>query len=1060
MDKKQLLRSFFVLTVLIMSCVHLSAAPITVNGTVTDGKSPLAGVTVLVKGTQHGTATDAKGAFSISVPDAKATLVFSYIGYQTREMSVGAQKTINVILSEETNLLDELVVVGYGVQQKSHLTGSIAKIDGNSLIDMPLSDVTQALQGKVTGLSINNTTSEVGVSPEIRVRGIGSVSANSSPLVIVDGYPVPDGLSMVNSADIASIEILKDAASAAIYGSRAANGVIMITTKSGNVSAPKYSVKFYSGIKYAYKLHDLMTATEYLDMLNYEASQGSMSSKPGDRVTSADRAGAWIEQNVGTTDWQREGLRDAASITNVQLSVSGGKKEAKYYVSGAYTKDEGLMKENEVQKVNFRAKMDNQLSKFVTMGVNVSGTYTQGTRPVNNYIDFYRTPSFMPVRHNDFTTGLTGYTGYTRGSHFRGLTVPTGGYDEFGNPIFETLKDTAGPYTSANNNPVTVMNRTGRGSESFQSVGNIYLNIQLAKGLTFKTSNGYNVKYAPDWSFRMKDATKDGEAALGEYNNSLYVDLLTENTLNYALKIKKHDISVMAGYTLQKTRTDRTVLSASGFPTDKIETLNAATVYNLLNRSGAKTGTFKDPDRVLESYLARVTYSYADKYLLSGTIRLDRSSLFAAGHRNAYFPSVSVGWRVSEEDFMKHISWISSLKLRGSYGVTGNNDISYNAYLNIVNDANYPLGPGNGSVVPGLTVTSNTMGNPLLTWEQTDEFNVGLDFSVLSNRINLAIDAYHSTTRALLFKQPVQSITGFESTWNNIGRVRNQGLEIAIDSYNIRKKNFEWNTSVNFSTNRNKFLEVGNETQIINSGERSEQYLSRVGYPVTQFYGFKAIGVWDAEQLADPKNARFTTITEIPGKVRVLDADKNGYIDDNDRVALGNPYPDFTWGMTNTFRYKNFDLSILIQGVQGVDVLNGDGNYVESQKWNTKYNKNRWISETNKGDGKTPTYQGSASNTVSLMLTDMFIEDASYVALRNVTLGYTFSKNVTKKIHISNLRLYASGNNLLYLWSKNYRGINPESRTNSGEANPLISGYQRGGFPLTSTITFGLDFSF
>lgn len=1059
MNKIQLLKRLFVLAVMVLwGGVSLFAqSSITITGTITDGKAPLIGVTVMVKGTQTGAASDAKGAYKINVPNAKSTLVISYIGYATQEIVVGNQKVINVALSEDTNVLDELVVVGYGVQKKSHLTGAVAKIDGSSLIDMPVSDVTQALQGKITGLNINNTTSEVGVAPEIRVRGIGSISANSSPLVVVDGYPVPDGLSMVNSADIQSIEVLKDAASSAIYGSRAANGVIMITTKSGSVGKPKYAVKFYSGLKYAYQLHDLINSQEYLDLMTWQQSVGS-TNVPSGQI----RAAAWLEDNLGYTNWQKQGLHDLANITNVQVTVSGGKKDLKYFTSASYTDDEGIMLQNASQKVNFRTKMDAQLGKFVDFGINISGTYIKGTRPVNNFIDFYRTPSFLPLYHTERSLGILGLNrpigSYAHGMDFNNVMTPTGPISEsdpFGNPTFEK----SSPFSSNNYNPRSIMDNTQRGSESFQSVGNMYLNINITKDLIFRTSNGYNVKFAPSYSYKNKNATKDGEASIATYNSALYVDLLTENTLTYLKKINKHDFNILAGYTLEKTRNDRVALEGTGFPTDNIKTLNAATVFNLAssgNGNNKGTGTFQDPDKVLESFLARATYSYADKYLFSASLRLDRSSLFDAAGRNAWFPSVSVGWRISEEPFMKPISWISTLKLRGSYGVTGNNDISYNAALNTMTGANYPLGSGNGVLVPGSAIGGSTLSNRNITWEQTDEFNLGLDAGFLDNSLNVSLETYYSTTRALLFKQPAQSFTGFTSYWNNIGKVRNMGIELTIDSYNFRRKDFTWSTSANIAMNRNRFLEVGGEAQIVKLGERNENYLARVGSSVIQYYGFKTIGIWNsAEEIA--ANPHFLTGVDAPGGIRVMDVDKNGYIDDNDRTTLGTPYPFCTWGITNTFRYKNFDLSFLIQGVQGVTVLNGDGYYNESHKWNKNYINDRWVSPEQPGDGKTP----YAKTGVDIMLTDYLLENASYLALRNATIGYSFSDKIVKKLHISGLRIYASGNNLLYLWSNDYKGINPESRMTTGDyADPLIAGYQRGGFPMTSTITFGIDINF
>ena len=1024
----------------------LAAQNRTVRGVVTDDEGPLIGASVMIKGTNSGTATDLDGRYTLSVPSSSTTLVFSCIGYQTEERVVGKSTDIDIRLRIDDNLLEDAVVVGYGTQSKSHLTGSISKVEGGGLIDIPVSDVAVALQGQVAGLTITNTTSEVGVLPSIRVRGTGSISADSSPLIIVDGYPVPDGLSTVNASDIRSIEILKDAASAAIYGSRAANGVIMITTKTGKADEPHYSVKVYQGMKYAYQLHDLLTATEYLKLQEFEESVGGPAAK------AQDRAAAWVEQNIGATDWQREGLRDFAGITNAQFSVSGGRKTMRYYTSVSYTQDQGIMLQNQVNKLSLRTRLDVDLTPRVKFGYNISANYSRTERPRNNFIDFYRTPSFLPVRHNDWTTAFTGYTGFARGSHFNNIVTPTGPADEYGNPTW----DKGSPFSSANNNPKSVMENTERWSESFGGLANAYLEVTLAKGLVFKSSNGFNLRYSPSYTYEKLNALKDDTPSSATFYSTLYSDLLSENTLNYNLTRAQHKLDLLAGYTIEKTRVQRVALSGTGFPTDDIHTLNAATVFSLAannNGNNAGTGTFRYPDKMLESGLARATYSYADKYLLSASLRLDRSSLFTKGHRNAWFPSVSAGWRVSQEPWMQHIDWINTLKLRASYGVTGNNNVNYYSALEVLNGANYATGKGNGSLVSGTANTSSTLANADITWEQTDEFNAGLDLSVLRSRITLGLDVYYSITRALLFEQPTQSFTGFTKYWNNIGRVRNSGVEIQLNTVNYNTKRFTWTTDVNFSLSRNKLLEIGGERQVITQGERNENYIARVGEPLIQYYGYKTEGVWNstAEIAANPHFA-----TDQPGGLRIVDTNKDGFLTSEDRVALGNPYPDFTYGLTNTFKIRKFDMSFLIQGVQGITVFNGDVYYNESHKYNTAYLKDRWVSESYPGNGKVP----YGKTGTDMLLTDYPLQDGSYVCLRNVVMGYTFN---AKDLHdkLGGLRIYLTGSNLAYLWSKDYKGVNPESRMTSGTySSPMISGYQRGGFPVTSTLTLGVDVKF
>ncbi len=1048
MAKNLLFKALVVAIVVLTGAASALAQTRTVRGVVSDSEGPMVGVSVVLRDPPPtGVSTGLDGSFELAVPDNNAVLVFSFVGYRTQEIPVGSQTEIRVTMEAEAAALDEVVVIGYGTQMKSHLTGSISKLDGDAIADRPASDLTTALQGQIAGLQINNTTSEVGVAPSIRVRGTGSISADSQPLVVVDGFPGSLTLADINPADVKSIEILKDAASAAIYGSRAANGVIMVTTKSGSADKAKYSVKLYQGVKWAYQLHDLLTATEYLQLQQFEESVG------GPAVKAQDRAAAWVESNMGATDWQREGLRDAASITNVQFSVSGGKKDVRYYSSASWTRDQGIMLQNEVQKVTFRSKLDADLSKAVKFGVNVAANYQKGTRPRNNFIDFYRTPSFLPVRHNAWSTAFTGYTGFARGSHFNNIVTPTGAPDEYGNPTW----DKGSPFNSANNNPKSVMENTTRWSERFSGTGNLYLTIDICKGLQFKTSNGFNLRYSPAYSYANKDALKDGTPSEATFRSQLFIDLLTENTLNYHRTFGRHDLDILAGYTAQSTRSDYVSLTATGFPTDNIHTLNAATIYELAavnNGKTAGTGTYRLPDEILQSLLARVSYSFDGKYLFSASIRSDISSLFTKGNRTAWFPSVSLGWRMSEEPWLKSSRWLSNLKLRASYGVTGNNSVPHTAALELLSSSNYVTGSGNGSLVPGIANTEKTLANSRITWEQTDEFNFGLDLGMANNRVNLTVDGYYSVTRALLFEQPSQSFTGFTSYWNNIGKVRNSGVEVQLDTYNIQRSKFQWQTSINFSLSRNKLLEIGGEAQVISQGERNESYIARVGDPLIQYYGFRTIGVWNnADEIAS--HPHFAS--DVPGGLRIADINNDGVLDDNDRVALGNPYPSFTWGMTNSFRIGGFDISVLLQGVQGVTVLNGDVFYNESHKYNKAYLKDRWVSDGYRGDGKTP----FGKTGYNLMLTDYPLQDASYLCLRDVTVGYTFPKRIAQKLHLGGLRLYVTGTNLAYLWSDEYKGVNPESRfTSSQYESPLISGYQRGGFPLMSTVTFGIDLNF
>jgi len=1017
---------------------------IQVSGTVIDDTGlPLIGVSVAVQGTTNGTMTDIDGNYNITVPDTKAILKFSMIGFTQQTITVGNQTVINVTMQEDLQLLEEVVVVGYGVQKKSHLTGSITKVKTDGLEDIPVSRLDQALQGRVAGVQIQNTTSEVGQAPQIRVRGMGSISADSGPLVIIDGFPVDEGLGIVNMNDVESIEVLKDAASAAIYGSRAANGVILVTTKGGTVDKPKYSLKTSWGIKNAYELHPIMSSKEYFDMrVNEERLKGTK------EFPASEFPFGTIQNN---TDWQKEALR-TANIYNVQLGISGGSKGLKYYVSASYTNDQGIMLDNEFEKMNLRSKIEAKLSNSVTFGVNLAPTYTKRTRPSTNFIDFYRTPSWMPVRHNEETHEITDYPigSYANGAHFN--TKEYTGIDPLTGEE-RTVK--ASPFQTQNHNPRMILDNEKIYQKDYRMQGSIFLNINIMKGLDFKTSNGLDIAYRDADRYRNKDAKKDNETNRGLYQNRLFIDLLSENTLTYNTKINgKHDIGGLLGFSAQRTTVKTAGILGVDFPTDYLQTLNQAGSILIYEGDNRYTGTWKVPSS-MASFFSRFTYSYDDKYLLSLSIRTDGSSKFGKENRWGWFPSASLGWRLSEEKFMKSIKWLDQLKLRASYGVTGTDDIKDFAHMDLLQSANYILGTGNGNVTSGIANNSDALGNPFLKWEQTNEFNTGIDLSIFNNRVGLVLDYYYSKTKSLLFEKPINSISGYARNWTNLGKIRNKGIEIELTTYNIQNKDLKWNTAFNLSANKNMVLDLGGDREIINKGERGERYITRVGHPAVQFWGYKTEGVWNTQEEID---ANPHHLNDAPGGLKMVNTNGDNTINEDDMVVIGDPFPDFTWGITNNLSYRGFDLSFLIQGVEGVDVINGDEFYNESRKWNRNYVTNRWINAENPGDGKTPYFNNGMSEH---LLTDYAVQDGSYIALRDITLGYSLPSKTAKKIGLSKVRLYTSIQNLGYWWRSGYKGVNPESRYTSSPYNsPLYSGYQRGGFPLQRTFSFGIDINF
>lgn len=1028
---------------------------------------PLQGVNILADKQKGGITTKADGTYSISVEPGSKSLIFSYVGFTTQTILISQQATIDVSLVPSVATGDEVIVIGYGSQKKSHLTGSVSKYKNEKLDETPVSRLDQALQGKIAGVQIQNLTSEAGADPKIRIRGLSSINAGADPLVVVDGHPVPDGLSFVNMADVESVEVLKDAASAAIYGSRGASGVIIITTKSGKAEKPKYAVKFSTGAKTAYDTYPMMTTTEYTNMLFYEASlkakDPSITPPTGTAIIANNERAAYIVESTllggKGTDWQEEALRNA-TVRNLQLNVSGGTRQIKYFISGAYQRDQGMMHHSEYDRFNLRTKLDAQLSKRVKFTFNLNPSYIKRERPSVNYIDFVRFQSFLPVYHTQATADFVSQVplwahikpgDWAQARHFNGRVysgmMPDGS--------IWTNTSAQSPFNTANNQPKSVMETRTITSNDYRILSSGDLGINILPGLDFKSLASVYVNYSSALDFAKRGSNREGDVNRGVYDNRLFIDLLSENTLNYTRQIGDHSFTALAGFTAQKTKITTERTTGLDYPSDNITTLNTALQIDLEN-------TFNIRNQVgLLSYLGRITYSYQNKYLLSASYRADGSSYFAPGNKWGSFPSVSVGWVASQEKFMQKIDWISNLKLRGSYGATGNNRIVDFAFVDLLYAANYSFGAGTGTTSLGQVPSRDILSNEDITWERTFQYNGGIDIGILNNAISLSVDIYQSKTDQLLLRQSAMAFTGVPLTWNNIGSLQNRGMEFELTTHNVRKKDFKWSTSANLSRNRNKILELGEEAFLLNQGERTELYMNRVGDPLIQFFGYKTDGVWLSQaQIDEARAAGLTSNLSnvfVPGGLKLVDTDGDSDIDADDRIVTGTPYPQFTWGITNNFTYKSFDLSFMFQGVEGGQLVNGDPNYNETKRYNRNYNTDRWLSPMFPGDGKTP-YSTVGFNW---MLTDYVVEDASYYALREVIIGYTLPQKIAKSLHMSSVRFYFSGQNLYFHAAGGYRGINTEARFTSGPyATPLVDGYQRGSFPMPKTILFGIDINF
>ena len=1077
--KKPLL--FFLL--IFTSIIYSQTDSKMISGTVVDNKGvPIPGVTVTFE--DKDIATDLDGKYTIEVKNAKSILRFSYLGFEPQVVVVAKNKEINITLLESKSELDEVVVIGYGTQKRSNVTGSISKYKNEKLDEIAVSRLDQALQGKIAGVQVQNISSEAGADAKITVRGISSINAGASPLVVVDGQPIPDGLGSLNMADVASVEVLKDAASAAIYGSRGASGVILITTKSGKADKARYSFKYSTGFKSAYEKYDLLSTSEYTELLYREqairntdpAIQAEGLINPnalniyyqGSATKVNNLLAAYIVEQTMLGgkgyDYQDEVLR-TAEFKNIQFSATGGTKSLKYYVSGGYQGDQGIMLKSNFQKLNFRTKFDIDLSNKVKLSVNINPSYTAKESPSENLTNFWRYPTWLPYQHNALTAAFVNQNpqwasiqsgDYAHPRHFIGLTY-NGTYPDGTQlllPDGTTFTPATGsPSNSAQNNPMASLLSHDINAKSYGLQSGATLNVNLLPGLDFKTMNTIYMKYDTklDWSNRNADG--DGIVNKGIYFDNTYLDLLTENTLNYKKELDENNsLELLVGYTAQQTKSTNTQTTGLDYPSDTVTTLNNALFID-------KSGTFGSKNQVgLLSYLGRVNYVIENKYLLSASFRADGSSYFGPGKKWGSFPAASVGWIANKEPFLSKVDWLNKLAFRASYGISGNNRILNYGYQNLLSSANYSFGPGTGTPTSGQAGNSNINANEDITWESTTQTNFGLDLALLNNRISLSVDVYNSLTDKLLLQQATMAFSGVPLSWNNIGSLYNKGFELELATVNVKARNFKWSTSSNLSHTKNEIKELGNEAYLLNYGERNEIYKSVVGGPLIQFFGYKTDGIWTSQAQIDASGLTSNLPAAFkPGGLRLVDVDGNGVLDTNDRTIIGNPYPDFTWGFTNNFTFKAFDFSFTWQGVQGGDLINGDPNYGETKSRNVNYNSNRWLSPENPGDGRTP-YEEIGFNW---MLTDYVVEDASYFALREVNLGYTLPTSLAKKIGLSSLRLYSSAQNVYFRSASGYRGINSEGRSTSGPyGSALVAGYQRGAFPIAKTVVFGIDINF
>lgn len=1047
------------------------------TGTVTDATSgeTLAGASVQFKGTNAGTSTDASGQFRITVPANQTSpmLVFSFIGYQPLEQVVGNRTVINVKLTGSDNALSEIVVVGYGVQNRRDITTAIGSVRARDLANQPVVSFDNALAAKIAGVQVTQTSGAPGAALQVRVRGTGSISAGLDPLYVIDGVPLsrdtkfatgstntqfPDNpinvLSTINTDDIESIEVLKDASAAAIYGSRGSNGVVLLTTKRGKEGKTTINYDSFVGFQQVTKKLDLLNAYEYAQ-LNYEGKNAAyLDRNPAGKPTDANdvrRRGVgapsteippqvtpYLSGQPGATpgltntDWQDE-IFETAPIQNHTLSISGGNPNVRYYVSGNYLNQRGTVINSGYQRYSGRANVDIKSGRL-SVGVNLNPTYS--------YHDLIKAEG--PY----LADGIVG------------LAVQMA-------PIWPVYNRTGGPANGTYNfdangwgygatsilNPVAIANEVSDKLSQLRLLGNAYAQYEIIKGLSYRLNVGADVNnfqrdyYRPS-VVEIRDR-KGPSIPTGFSRTQNYVDWLVEHTLNYNRSFGLHTVSGLAGFSAQKDRRTASELTATNFPNDLVQTLNAGQVT---------AGSSDIQEWSLLSYLGRVQYDYDGRYLVSAAIRADGSSRFGAANRWGYFPSVSAGWNIAQEPFLKSSAWLSDLKLRGSYGLTGNFQIPNYGSVSLLNYQNYVLGPE--TIVSGLAPGNSA--NDKLKWEKTAMLDVGFDASFFRNRLTLTVDYYNANTSDLLLNVPVPRASGFSTELQNIGKVNNQGFEFTLGTQQTFGR-FGWTANANLATNRNEVKALGpsGDPIIVSGGVAGAQFITRIGEPIGQYWTMQYDGVFKNQAEVD---AYPHTSTTRPGDFRFIDVGgpngiPDGRIDfSSDRTVTGSYFPKYTFGFTNRFTYRGFDLGATVQGVQGNKILNLIRRYIYNSEGNGNQFQgalDRWQSADNPGSGlvnRANRLQTGSNGEISTW----HIENGSYVRIRTITLGYALPTALLQRLRLSRARIYATTQNP-FTFTK-YIGYNPE--VSSRPDNALSQGEDYGTYPLARTTSIGLNLSF
>ena len=973
------------------------AQQITVQGVVKDqtGETVI-GASVMEKGTTNGTITGIDGDFSLNM-SSNGTLVVSFVGYKTQEVQVKGQKQLQVVLSEDAEMLDEVVVIGYGTMKKSDLTGAVSSIGNKDIKDSPVSNLGQAIQGKISGVQIVDA-GKPGDNVSIKIRGLGSIN-NCDPLVVIDGVPTDLGLSSLNMADVERLDVLKDASATAIYGSRGANGVVMITTKRGTEGKGKLAVSANYSFQNATNVPSLLNAAQYAELSNDMMVNSGRNPNPEWANPSELGAG---------TDWMDELLRTGV-MQNYTVSYSGGNEKSHYYVSGGFLDQSGIVKSVNYRRFTFQSNSDAQVLKWLKFSNNI--TFSADTKKSGSYNigDALKALPIYPVKNEDGS-----WSGPDGNSEWYGSTR---------NPI--------GP---------TELNKSQ--TDGYNFLANLTAELTFTKWLKFKSTFGYDAKFwfidnfTPKYNWK---PTPTEETSRYKSDNKSFTYLWDNYFLFDHTFAEKHRVGLMAGMSAQWNTNDYLNAQKNVFMFDNVHEMdNGEEMYAI---GGNET------EWALLSYMARVNYSYEDRYLLTATIRRDGSSRFGKKHRWGTFPSVSVAWRASQEKWFPKNDYINDLKVRAGYGVTGSQaSVGNYSYLASYNTSVYPFGISSGNQT---ALVSSTLANPYIHWEEVAQTNIGFDASLFNSRVMFSFDAYLKETRDMLVKASIPITSGFEdttTTYTNAGKVRNQGIEMSLHTINLTGE-LGWETNLTATYNKNKIKDLNSDVPYyINQINNSYVTMLAKDYPINVFYGYVTDGIF---QNQSEVNTHAVQPGAEPGDIRFRDLNNDGVINDSDRTVIGNPNPSWLFSMNNGLSYKGFELSVFLQGIAGNKIYNA--NNIDNTGMAAAYNQTtdvlkRWQGEGTSNSMPRAVFGDPNQNT---RVSDRFVENGSYLRLKNITLSYTFPKQWLQKAQIENARLSLSCENVATITG--YSGFDPEVG---------INGIDQNRYPISRTFSLGLNFNF